>query len=67
MSYSQDDNPKKKRHKVGDEYVSMIHDKASIHSTSDSARHMEGTQEKELEVTEGKDRGSWQFKKKSEN
>jgi hypothetical protein len=28
---------------------------------------MEGTQEKELEVTEGKDRGSWQFKKKSEN
>ena len=28
MLHSQDDNPEKKRHKVGDEYVSMIHDKA---------------------------------------
>lgn len=37
MSNSQYDNPKNKRHKVGDEYVSMNDDKASIHSTSDGA------------------------------
>ena len=67
MSNSQDDNPKNKRHDVGDEYVFMTDDSASIHSASDSARHMEGAQEKELEVTEGKDRGSWQIMEKSEN
>ena len=66
MSDSQDDNPKN-NHKVGDEYVSMNDDNASIHSTSDGARHMEGAQEKELEVAEGKDRGSWQIKEKSES
>jgi hypothetical protein len=67
MSNSQDDNPKNNRHKVGEEYVSMIYDKASIHSASYSARHMGGALEKELEVTEGKNRGSWQIKEKSEN
>jgi len=67
MSNSQDDIPKNKRHKVGDEFVSMIDDKARRHSATGSARHMEGAQEKELEVTEGKDRGSWQIKEKSEN
>ena len=67
MSNSHDDNPKNKRHKVGEEYVSMIYDKASIHSASYSARHMEGAQEKEFEVTEGKNRGSSQIKQKSEN
>jgi hypothetical protein len=67
MSNSQDDNPKNKRHKVGEEYVSMIDDKASIHSAFCSARHMGGAREKQLEVTEGKDRGSWQIKEKLEN
>jgi hypothetical protein len=67
MSDSQDDNPKNKHHKVGDEYVSMIDDKPSIHSASYSTRHMEGAQGKELEVTEGKNRGSSQIKEKSEN
>jgi hypothetical protein len=67
MSNLQDDNPKNKRHKVGDKYVSMIDDKASIHSASYSAKHMGGALEKELEVTEVKDRGSWQIKEKSEN
>jgi hypothetical protein len=67
MSNSQYDNPKNKRHKVGDEYVSMNDDKASIHSTSDGARHMEGAQEKELELTEGSDRGPWQIKEKLES
>jgi hypothetical protein len=66
MSNSQDDNPKNKRHKVVDEYVSMMDNKPSIHSASYSAGYMEGAQEKELDVTEGKDIGSWQFKKKSE-
>ena len=45
----------------------MIDDKAGIHSTADSARHMERAQEKEVEVTEGKEKGSWQIKEKSEN
>jgi hypothetical protein len=67
MSNSQDDNPKNNRHNVGEEYVSMIDDKASIHSASYSARLMGGAPEKELEVAEGKDRKSWQIKEKSEN
>ena len=67
MSNSQDDNSKNKPPKVGDRDVSMIDDKAGIHSTTDSARHMERAQEKEAEVTEGKERGSWQIKEKSEN
>ena len=67
MSNSQDDNLKNKPPKVGDIDVSMIDDKAGIHSTSDSARHMERAQEKDVEVTEGKEKGSWQIKDKSEN
>jgi len=67
MSNSQNGNPKDKRQKAGEEYVSMIDDNASIHSAPYSARHIGGAREKELEVTEGKDRGSWQIKEKSEN
>ena len=67
MSDSRDVNPKNNHHKVGDEYVSMIDDKPSIHSATYSARHMEGAREKELEMTEGKNRGSWRIKEKSEN
>jgi hypothetical protein len=67
MSKSQDDNSKNKAPKVGDMDVSMIDDKAGVHSTSDSARHIERAQEKEVEVTEGKERGSWQIKEKSES
>jgi hypothetical protein len=67
MSNSQYDNSKNKPPKVGDIDVSMIDDKAGIHSTTDSARHMERAQEKEVEVTEGKEKGSWQIKEKSEN
>ena len=67
MSNSQDDNSKNKHPKVGDIDVSMIDDKAGLHSTADSARHMERAQEKEVGVTEGKEKGSWQIKEKSEN
>lgn len=62
MSKSQDDNSKNKPPKVGDIDLSKIDDKTGIHSTSDSARHIERGQEKEVEVTEGKERGSWQIK-----
>jgi hypothetical protein len=67
MSKSKDDNSKNKPPKVGDINVSKIDDKAGIHSTSDSARHIERAQEKEVEVTEGKERGSWQIKEMSES
>jgi hypothetical protein len=67
MSKSQDDNSKNKSPKVGDTDLSQIDDKAGIHSTSDSARHIERAQEKEVEVTEGKERGSWQIREKSES
>ena len=67
MSNSQDDNPKNKPPKVGDIDVSMIDDKAGIHSTSDSARHMERAQGKEVEATEGKEKGSWQIKETPED
>jgi hypothetical protein len=67
MSKSQDDNSSNKPPKVGDIDVSMIDDKAGIHSTSDSARHIERAQEKEVEMTEGKERGSWQIKEKPES
>ncbi|HEX2170570.1 MAG TPA: hypothetical protein VHF65_09760 [Nitrososphaera sp.] len=67
MSKSQDDNSKNKPPKVGDIDLSKIDDKAGIHSTSDSARHLERAQEKEVEMAEGKDRGSWQIKEKSES
>jgi hypothetical protein len=67
MSKSQNDNVKNKPPKVGDIDVSKIDDKAGIHSTSDSARHMERAQEKEVEVTEGNETGSWQMKEKTES
>ena len=65
MSKSQNENVKNKPPKIGDVDVS-IDDKASIHSTSDSARHIERAQEKEAEVTEGSETGSWQIKEKEE-
>jgi hypothetical protein len=47
--------------------VSKIDDKAGIHSTSDSARHIERAQERKVEVTEGNETGSWQIKEKEES
>jgi hypothetical protein len=67
MSKSQNDNNKNKPPKVGDIDVSKIDDKAGIHSTSDSARHIERAQEKEVEVTEGNETGSWQIKEEAES
>jgi hypothetical protein len=68
MSKSQNDNIKNKPPKVGDIVdVHKIDDKASIHSTSDSARHIERAQEKQVEVTEGNETGSWQIKEKAES
>jgi hypothetical protein len=52
--------------KIGNVDVSKIDDNAGIHSTSDSARHIERAQEKEAEVTEGNETGSWQIKEKEE-
>jgi hypothetical protein len=66
MSEPQNDNAKNKPPKVGDLGVSKIDDKAEIHSSSDSARHIERAQEKEVEVTEGNETGSWQIKEKEE-
>ena len=67
MSNSQNDNNKNKSPKVGDRDVSKIDDKAGIYSTSDSTRIIERAQEKEVEVTEGNETGSWQIKEKTEN
>jgi hypothetical protein len=67
MSKSQNDNNKNKSPKVGDMDVSKIDDKAGTHSPSDSARHIERAQEKEVEITEGNETGSWQIKEKTEN
>ncbi len=67
MSKSQGDNTKNKPPKVGDVDVSLIDDRAGIHSTNDSTRHIERAQEKEAEVTEGKEKGSWQIKERSES
>ena len=67
MSKSQSDNSKNKPLKVGNIDVSKIDDKAGIHSTTDSARHIERAQEKEVEVTEGKEKGSWKIKEKTES
>jgi hypothetical protein len=67
MSKSQNDNVKNKPPKVGDIDVSKIDDQVGIHSTSYSARHMERAQEKEVEVTEGNETGSWQMKEKAES
>ena len=67
MSNSQNDNNKNKPPKVGEKDVSKIDDKAGTHATSDSARHIERAQEKDVEVTEGNQTGSWQIKEKSES
>jgi DNA-binding transcriptional regulator PaaX len=67
MSKSQNDNVKNNPPEVGDIDVSRIDDKAAIYSTSDSARHMERAQEKEVEVTEGNETGSWQINEKVES
>jgi hypothetical protein len=66
MSKSQNDNVKNKPPKIGDIDVSKIDDKAGTHSTSDGARHIERAQEKEVEVIEGNETGSWQIKEKEE-
>jgi hypothetical protein len=67
MSKSQNDNVKNKPPEIGDIDVSKIDDKAGIYSTSsDGARHIERAQEKEVEVTDGKETGSWQIKEKEE-
>jgi hypothetical protein len=67
MSKSQNDNIKNKPPKVGDIDVSKIDDKAGIYSASDSTRHIERAQEKEVEVIEGNETGSWQIKEKAES
>ena len=68
MSKSQNDNIKKnKPPKVGYIDVSKIDDKAGIHSASDSTRHIERAQEKEVRVTEGNETRSWQIKEKAES
>ncbi len=66
MSKSQNDKVKDKPPKIGDIEVPKIDDKAGIHSTSDSARHIERAQEKKVEVTGGNETGSWQIKEKEE-
>jgi hypothetical protein len=67
MSKSSGDNNRNKPPKVGDVDVSLIDDKAGIHSSTDSTRHIERAQEKDVQVTEGKEKGSWQIKEKSES
>jgi hypothetical protein len=66
MFEPQNDNVKNRPPKIGDIDVSKIDDKAGTHSSSDSARHIERAQEKEVEVTEGNKTGSWQIKEKEE-
>jgi hypothetical protein len=67
MSNSKNHNNRNRPPKVGEIDVSKIDDKAGTHSTSDSARHIERAQEKDVEVTEGNQTGSWQIKEKSES
>jgi hypothetical protein len=67
MSNSKNHNNRNRPPKVGEIDVSKIDDKAGTHSTSDSARHIERAQKKEVEVTEGNERGSWQIKEKMES
>ena len=66
MSEPQNDNAKNKSPQVGDIDVSKIDDNAGVHSSSDSARHIERAQEKQVEVIEGNETGSWQIKDKEE-
>jgi hypothetical protein len=67
MSKSQNNNIKNKQLRVGDVDVSKIDDKAGIHSTSDSTRHIERAQKKQVEIKEGNETGSWQIKEKMES
>jgi hypothetical protein len=67
MSKSQNNNIKNKQPRVGDVDVSKIDDKAGIHSTSDSTRHIERAQKKQVEIKEGNETGSWQMKEKMES
>ncbi|HEX2107254.1 MAG TPA: hypothetical protein VHF28_05935 [Nitrososphaera sp.] len=67
MSKSSGDNNRNKPPKVGDVDVSLIDDKAGIHSSTDSTRHIERAHEKDVQVTDGKEKGSWQIKEKSES
>ena len=67
MSNSQNDSSKSKPPRDGEKDVSKIEDKAGIHSTSDSARHIERAQEKDVEVTEGNQTGSWHIEEKEES
>ncbi|MDQ3853397.1 MAG: hypothetical protein M3299_11240 [Thermoproteota archaeon] len=67
MSNSKNHNNRNRPPKVGEIDVSKIDDKAGTHSTSDSARHIERAQKKEVEVTEGNETGSWQIKEKMES
>lgn len=59
MSKPQNDNVKNRPPKAGDIDVSKIDEKVGTHSTSDSGRHIERAQEKQVEVTEGNETGSW--------
>ena len=67
MFRSQNNNIKNKQPRVGDVDVSKIDDKAGIHSTSDSTRHIERAQKKQVEIKEGNETGSWQIKEKMES
>lgn len=67
MSKSQNNNIKNKQPRVGDVDVSKIDDKAGIHSTSDSTRHIERAQKKQVEIKEANQTGSWQINEKTES
>lgn len=67
MFRSQNNNIKNKQPRVGDVDVSKIDDKAGIHFTSDSTRHIERAQKKQVEIKEGNETGSWQRKEKTES
>jgi hypothetical protein len=67
MFKSQNNNIKNKQQRVGDVDVSKIDDKAGIHSTSDSTRHIERAQKKRVEIKEGNETGSWQITEKTES
>ena len=67
MFKSQNNNIKNKQPRVGDVDISKIDDKAGIHSNSDSTRHIERAQKKQVEIKEGNETRSWQIKEKTES
>jgi hypothetical protein len=67
MSKSQNNNINNKQPRVGDVDISKIDDKVGIHSTSDSTRHIERAQKKQVEIKEGNKTGSWQIIEKTES